>query len=206
MKLLMVKIGATPTGRLIEQHDIMFFAVDDFTQISEMVNQAWKDVKNKWHIDAWREINRVGDFRIELVAKNSLTNAPIQNSNQLFFVNLGGYLPNVFEEFHYKDLIVAQTLSQATAQLRKSEFYQTYDLTETDPLTGANGVSHIDNKVNLAVDDVHSVHDLITSAYIKITPLTEAEKTAMPHDSLHIGYLSRKHIKNFLGTIAEIEK
>ncbi len=31
MKLLMLKIGARPKGRIIEQHDVIFAIVDDFT-------------------------------------------------------------------------------------------------------------------------------------------------------------------------------
>lgn len=192
MKLLMLKIGARPKGRLIEQHDIVFAVVDDFTQVIDIVNTHWHEVKNKWHIDAWREINRVGDFKVEIAPNDNVT-----TQNKLFFVNLGGYLPNVFEEFHYKELVVAPTLSQATAQAKKSDFYKVYDLTTVDSLTGINGVSHVDDKLDVDVDEIHCVNELVKDFALNITPLSEREKQTMPEDEMHIGYLSIKKIKNF---------
>lgn len=203
MKLLMIKIGARPKGRLIEQHDIAFFGVTDFTQVIALINATWGEVKNNWHIDAWREVNRVGDYRIELVEKSEIPSptqtvdlAPLPQDNQLYFINLGGYLPNVFEEFHHKELVVAPQLSAAVAKVKQSDFYKHYDLASIDPLTGINGVSHVDDK--MLVDDIHCVNELLPNVTVKITPLTQAQQHQFPHDDLHIGYLSRKKIKNFL--------
>lgn len=212
MKLLMLKIGARPKGRIIEQHDVIFAIVDDFTQVIDIVNQHWHEVKNKWHIDAWQEITRVGDYKIQLVkhlAQNgdvvsqSLIQSFPKNSqqtlpeNRLFFINLGGYLPDMFEEFHYKTLVVAPTMAHATAHAKTLDFYKTYDLTAIDTLTGINGVSHVDDKLGVDVDDIHCVNDLIQDYSLNITALTESEKIAVPHDDRHIGYLSIKKIKNF---------
>lgn len=196
MKLLMLKIGARPKGRLIEQHDIVFAVVDDFTQVIDIINNTWKEVKNTWHIDAWREVNRVGDFKVELVP-NDTPNDNVTTENKLFFVNLGGYLPNVFEEFHYKELVVAPTLSQATTQAKKSDFYKVYDLATVDSLTGINGVSHVDDKRNVDVDEIHCVNTLVKDFTLTITPLSEQDKQTMPEDEMHIGYLSIKKIRNF---------
>lgn len=202
MKLLMLKIGARPKGRLIEQHDIIFAVVDDFTQVIDIINNTWKEVKNTWHIDAWREVNRVGDFKVEIAphhndtSDNDTTDNDI-TENKLFFVNLGGYLPNVFEEFHYKTLVVAPTLSQATAQAKKCDFYTTYDLTTVDSLTGITGVSHVDDKRNVDVDEIHCVNTLVKDFTLTITPLSEQDKQTMPEDEMHIGYLSIKKIRNF---------
>lgn len=191
MKLLMLKIGARPKGRLIEQHDIIFCAVNDFSQVIDIVNNTWKEAKNNWHIDAWREINRVGDYRIELLSKTPETSGNSDNSgvnettHQLYFINLGGYLPDVFEEFHYKDLVVAESIAKATAQVKHSEFYKTHDLRTVDALTGINGVSHVDDKMGVDIDEIHCVNNLLgnmekgfsLNAYqLNITPLSETEK------------------------------
>lgn len=194
MKLLMLKIGARPKGRLIEQHDIIFVAVDDFTQVVDMVNQTWVEAKNNWHIDAWREVTRVGDYQITLVDKANLT----PQEDRLFFVNLGGYLPNVFEEFHYKELVVAESIAQAMAQVKQSEFYRHYDLTAIDALTGINGVSHVDDKMGVDIDEIHCVNDLLNEKFsLSMRRLNTEEILSVPHDVLHIGYLSRKKIRNF---------
>lgn len=192
----MLKIGARPKGRLIEQHDIVFAVVDDFTQVIDIINSHWQEVRNKWHIDAWREVTRVGNFRIQLSPKQ-IQGQDLSSENKLFFVNLGGYLPAVFEEFHYKELVVAPSIAQATAQVKKGEFYKTYDLRTPDPLTGINGVSHVDDKLAVDVDEIHRINDLLQGYSIQIIALTEAEKLSMPVDEMHIGYLSIKKIKNF---------
>lgn len=197
MKLLMLKIGARPKGRLIEQHDVVFCAVDDFTQVIDVVNKAWQEAKNNWHIDAWREITRVGEYRIELVPNTPSDHKTDEMQSQLYFVNLGGYLPDMFEEFHYKDLVVASSVANATAQVKQSEFYKTYDLTTIDPLTGINGVSHVDDRMNVDIDEIHAVNALISDFTLKIIPLSDSEKLTVPQDTLHIGYLSKKKIRNY---------
>lgn len=56
--------------------------------------------------------------------------------------------------------------------------------------------SHVDDKHLLDVDDIHAVADLMPNEFgLAIRPLTEQEKTEMPHDELHIGYLSFKQLK-----------
>ena len=72
MKLFMLKIGARPQGRLIEQHDVMFVIANSLSETIESVNQHWPAVKNNWHLDAWREVKRVGDYQI-LLSKDSLS-------------------------------------------------------------------------------------------------------------------------------------
>jgi hypothetical protein len=55
----------------------------------------WPEAKGKIHIDAWREVTIVDNFSIEIVAKKRFQII-------CFFINLGGYKENEFEEYHYK--------------------------------------------------------------------------------------------------------
>ncbi len=210
MKLFMLKIGARPQGRLIEQHDIMFVIANSLSETIESVNQHWPAVKNNWHLDAWREVKRVGDYQI-LLSKQSLSkdglskdNALVDNKldshgKQLYFVNLGGYLPGQFEEFHYKTLVVAETLGKATAQVKKTAFYQDYTFDNVDTAKSGVATSHVDDKHQLDLDDIHCVADLLPKdVALTIQPLTEPEKNQLPEDALHIGYLSLKQIKNMI--------
>jgi hypothetical protein len=41
----------------------------------------------------------VDNFSIEIIAKEAVENT---NLDHLFFINLGGYKENEFEEYHYK--------------------------------------------------------------------------------------------------------
>lgn len=200
MQLFMLKIGARPQGRLIEQHDVMFVIANSLSEVIPVVNKHWSEVKGSWHLDAWRAVNRVGNYQI-LLRENSLSTEADKHLSDmqvlnLYFVNLGGYLPNHFEEFHYKTLVVAESLSHATAQAKKSEFYQHYTFKNVNSSLSGVATSHVDDKHLLAVDDIHAVADLLPNGFgLTIRALTEQEKTEMPHDTLHIGYLNIKQIK-----------
>ena len=214
MKLFMLKIGARPQGRLIEQHDVMFVIANSLSETIESVNQHWPAVKNNWHLDAWREVKRVGDYQILLskeslskdnaLADNILADERVDNKldsqgKQLYFVNLGGYLPGQFEEFHYKTLVVAETLGKATAQVKKTAFYQDYTFDNVDTANSGVATSHVDDKHQLDLDDIHCVADLLPKdVALTIQPLTEPEKNQLPYDALHIGYLSLKQIKTMI--------
>ena len=219
MKLFMLKIGARPQGRLIEQHDVMFVIANSLSETIESVNQHWPAVKNNWHLDAWREVKRVGNYQILLstdslskdglskdnaLADNILTDERVDNKldsqgKQLYFVNLGGYLPGQFEEFHYKTLVIAETLGKATAQVKKTAFYQDYTFDNVDTAKSGVATSHVDDKHQLDLDDIHCVADLLPrDVALTIQPLTEHEKNQLPVDALHIGYLSLKQIKTMI--------
>lgn len=215
----MLKIGARPPGRLIEQHDVMFVIANSLSETIESVNQHWPEVKNNWHLDAWREVKRVGDYQI-LLSTDSLSKDGLSKDNaladnifaddrvdnkldshgkQLYFVNLGGYLPGQFEEFHYKTLMVAETLGKATAQVKKTAFYQDYTFDNVDIAKSGVATSHVDDKHQLDLDDIHCVADLLPKdVALTIQPLTEHEKNQLPDDALHIGYLSLKQIKTMI--------
>lgn len=214
MKLFMLKIGARPQGRLIEQHDVMFVIANSLSETIESVNQHWPAVKNNWHLDAWREVKRVGDYKILLstgslskdglskdkaLADERVDNKLDSQGKQLYFVNLGGYLPGQFEEFHYKTLVVAETLGKATAQVKKTAFYQDYTFDNIDTAKSGVATSHVDDKHQLDLDDIHCVADLLPKdVALTIQPLTEPEKNQLPDDALHIGYLSLKQIKTMI--------
>ena len=229
MKLFMLKIGARPQGRLIEQHDVMFVIANSLSETIESVNQHWPAVKNNWHLDAWREVKRVGDYQIllstdslskdgwskdgwskdnaladKMLADNIFAEDRVDNKldnqgKQLYFVNLGGYLPGQFEEFHYKTLVIAETLGKATAQVKKTAFYQDYTFDNIDTAKSGVATSHVDDKHQLDLDDIHCVADLLPNdVALTIQPLTEPEKNQLPYDALHIGYLSLKQIKTMI--------
>lgn len=205
MQLFMLKIGARPKGRLIEQHDVMFVLANSLSDVIHTVNDAWAEVKNKWHLDAWRVVNRVGDYQISVLQnlkENSLSkekpfnDLTANDELKLYFVNLGGYLPNQFEEFHYKTLVVADSISKATAQVKKSDFYHDYTFNNANPTVSGMATSHVDDKHELDVDDIYPVADLLPdSVSLSIRALSDDEKATIPHDALHIGYLSLKQLK-----------
>ena len=84
------------------------------------------------------------------------------------------------EEYHHKALVVAASQKEAIASIKQSEFYQNRGY--------AGAESHIDDKMNVDIDDVHIVDDLISHAgwHLHISP---AAQTAT-EDVWQVGYLS----------------
>ena len=175
LKLYMVLLGCTPKGRLTEQHDIFFGIGNSIEELIPDMYAFWHD-GGRLHVDAWREVTQVGNYKISIVDK---TTEP--QNDKLFFINLGGYKPGDFEEYHYKTLIVANTMGEAVKEAKTSAFYKHYNF--------KGGESHIDDKYALDADDLHDVQKVLLPHLqkqysIKITPAP-----ATMQDEWHIGYL-----------------
>jgi hypothetical protein len=121
LKLYMVMLGCTPIGRITEQHDIFFGIGNSLKELVQSMIDFWPEAKGKIHIDAWREVTTIDDFMITIEPKNASTNTAVE---KLFFINLGGYKENEFEEYHYKMLAVAENLGLASKLSKKSAFYK----------------------------------------------------------------------------------
>jgi len=172
----MVMLGANPAGRTIEQHDMFFGIADEIKALKEDMYAFWPNA-GQLHGDSWRRVTKVGDFKITIVPKHEATEQELK----LFFLNLGGYLPDDLEEYHYKVLVVARTMAEAVKAAKKTTFYKHYGF------KGAE--SHIDEKYALDVDDMHKVEDLLPESakdkyHIQITPAL-----GEPEDALHVGYV-----------------
>lgn len=179
----MVMIGCTPKGRITEQHDIFFGIAENLKELIPQLNDFWPEAKGQFHIDAWREVTVVDDYSIEVAINEGV----IDRQNNLYFLNLGGYKPGEFEEYHYKILSVAQDMAAAVKLSKKTAFYKH---------CGFKGaVTHIDDKYGIDIDDSHKVSDLLNTEtklhyQLNITDLV-APKEA---DKLHVGYLKLKSI------------
>ena len=194
--LFMVQLGGRPKGRLIEQHDMFFGVADELIELIPAINEHWPEVKNKWHVDSYRAVTRVGGYRIDWVSQDESDSA---NENQaddatnlkLFFINLGGYLPDDFEEYHHKLLIVAPSQAEAIKRAKQSDFYKKYSFKDKD--TPFNAASHIDDKHQVDIDEIYNVNELLPAGSLQIT----ADTTDVPpiEDKSYIGYLSIKNLR-----------
>lgn len=172
----MVLLGCRPEGRLTEQHDIFFGIGNSVKKLKADMYAFWPD-GGQLHIDCWREVTHVGGYAISIVPKQEA----LPGANKLFFLNLGGYLPGEFEEYHYKTLAVAPRMAGAIKAAKQTAFYKHYDF--------KGGESHIDEKYALDVDDMHKVEDTLAPHFkerysIRITPDPNGVE-----DELKIGYL-----------------
>ena len=179
----MIMLGCRPKGRFTEQHDIFFGIANSLKDLIPEMKAFWPEAKGKIHVDVWREVTSVDNYSIEVVAK---TNDSVIE-NQLFFINLGGYKENEFEEFHYKMLAIGLEMSQAVKQSKETAFYKH---------CGFKGAtSHIDDKFGVDVDDIYNVReilelDLNEKFELKITK----SENELIEDKLHIGYLKLEKI------------
>ena len=179
LKLFMVMLGCKPKGRLTEQHDIFFGVGHSLKDLMPQIDAFWPEAAGNWHIDAWREVTSVGGHRITVVAKKE------KETKALFFLNLGGYRRDEFEEYHYKLLVVAETMAEAIKTSKQTAFYKHHGF------AGAN--SHVDDKYGIDVDDSHKVEDILASQLADQYSL-EIAAANLPEDKLHIGYLPSKKL------------
>ncbi|MEN9685946.1 MAG: hypothetical protein RLZZ28_1732 [Bacteroidota bacterium] len=178
-KLFMLLLGCKPEGRHTEQHDI-FFGIG--TELSDLVQeiQAFWPGNHSIHIDAWREINLVDGFAVVVQEKKSLPDAPTKDSWRLFFINLGGYKENEFEEFHYRMVLAARSKAEAIARAKATAFYRH---------TGFKGAdSHIDDKYGIDVDDFYEVADLLPKRIKEQYQLLVHPSDATIADAWELGY------------------
>ncbi len=174
MNLYMMLLGCKPPGRRTEQHDIFFSVGNELRDFVPSILEFWPEADKKIHIDAYRTVTRVEGYSIAITPREE---AGEQTGLKLFFVNLGGYKENEFEEYHFKRVVVADTLAGAIAQAKATVFWQSHVS------------SHIDDKYTLDVDDIYEIEDLLPGNVkqrfaIRISPAEEGQ----PEDQIKNGY------------------
>lgn len=177
----MLMLGCKPPGRNTEQHDIFFGIADSLKDLIPAINVFWPEAKNKFHIDAWREVRFVNGYEVKVYDKNTVHDPSVQLNTKLFFINLGGYKENEFEEFHYKILVACESKSAAIQHARSSAFYKH---------TGFKGAtSHIDDKYGVDVDDIFDVEEILAPEIKEVYGLQILPSTSTVEDKLNLGYL-----------------
>ncbi|MBO9593244.1 MAG: DUF1543 domain-containing protein [Niabella sp.] len=186
-KLFYLLLGCTPPGRHTEQHDVFFCIGKTLDAIIPDIQDFWPEANGKIHIDAWREVTAVDGYRIRVEERAQRSVQP----EQLFFINLGGYLPGSFEEYHHKLITVAGSMGTAVQRAKQTAFYKEYN-------AAAKAVSHIDNKYGVDVDDVFNVEDILPPHQKKRFMLTIAKEEGLGEDPAGIGYLKLDQLREGL--------
>jgi hypothetical protein len=174
----MILLGCRPPGRNTEQHDLFFTIADSLAATKPAIKAFWPD-GGVLHIDAWRQVSAVDGHRVEIRERNTAGEAVA--GAKLFFVNLGGYKPGEFEEFHYKMVVAAADKGMAVQKSKQTAFYRN---------TGFPGAtSHVDDKFGIDVDDIDAIEDLLAPDLKQQYAIRLlADETAV-EDRLHLGYL-----------------
>lgn len=177
-------LGCRPKGRFTEQHDIFFGIGKSLKELIPSMKAFWPEAKGQIHIDAWREVTTVDNYKIEVTTKGT----SVVSNSQLFFINLGGYKENEFEEYHYKVLAVGATLADATKKAKASAFYK--------HCTFKGATSHIDDKFGIDIDDAFPVKEILAPEFTESFELLITPMEHLEEDPLHIGYLKIDKIKS----------
>ena len=180
LKLYMVIIGCKPPGRFTEQHDVFFGIGNSLRALAPQMIASWKEAEESIHIDAWREISTVDEHAVHITEKQDTDDAA--EKTKLFFINLGGYKENEFEEYHYKIVTAAKDKGEAIRKSKQTAFYKH---------CGFKGAeSHIDDKYGIDVDDLYQIEDVLPAAVKDKYTISLAVVDNATPDELHIGYLT----------------
>lgn len=176
----MLLLGCKPKGRNTEQHDIFFGIGKTLKDLVPQIIQSWPEAEGKIHIDAWREVNHVDGHEIKILDKQEPAADIKTKIHKLFFINLGGYKQNEFEEYHYKMLVACENKSIAIQQSKSTAFYKH---------TGFKGAeSHLDDKYGVDVDDIYEIEDILSAAVKEKYCIRLFPSDKNSEDVIHLGY------------------
>ena len=172
----MLLIGASPPERNIEQHDVFFGIGESINDLIPDVLAFWPG-NNKLHFDAWREVTSVNGYNVEVVLKKENKQ---DSAFKLFFINLGGYKQNEFEEFHYKMVIAATDKAEAMKISKQTAFFRH---------TGFKGATaHIDDKFGVDVDDIYEITDILPVGLKEKYSISVTPADSLTEDEMNLGY------------------
>jgi len=179
LNLYMLLLGCRPPGRNTEQHDIFFGIGENLRDLVPVIKKSWPETKGNIHIDAWRPVNFVDGYHIA-VTKATNSTVTVEKSPDLFFINLGGYKQNEFEEFHYKMVIAAGDKAEAVDKAKKTAFFRH---------TGFKGATaHIDDKYGVDVDDIYEIADILPVGIKEKYSIMVTPADSLAEDEMNLGY------------------
>jgi hypothetical protein len=210
LALFAILMGCKPKGRNVEQHDVFFGVANHLDDLSDDIKSFWyktiidelgeavqktasgidtaalKDdllktlsKRDKVHIDAWTKVQYVYGYKVSVQPKLP---APVESEQKLYFINLGGYKENEFEEYHKKLFVVATKVSEALEKIMTLDFMREY----SPESLGIAGCAHLDDqyKIGFEADDVVCVSEAIGDNYTLVLEPVDSH----PVDTLVVGY------------------
>jgi hypothetical protein len=151
MNLYLLLIGAIVPGRNIEQHDVLLAHGNELSDLVVQIEEFWPGAN--CHIDGYCKITHVDGFDINITNRENT----LKQDEKLFFINLGGYKPGEFEEYHYKMMTVAFNKSAAIQKAKATAFYKHTGFDQAK--------SHIDDKYGVDIDDLYEINDLLSEDF-----------------------------------------
>lgn len=107
IKLFMFYVGGHFRNSNIELHDVRFTLGKKPQDCYDDLRQQWWGTPSSLHVDSWAEITHADGYEVRL------SDQPFTGPEKLFFLNLGGYNAEDFEEVHKNVLIVSNDQKSA---------------------------------------------------------------------------------------------
>lgn len=114
MKLFAFYIGGSTPHSLIELHDVRVLAGNTIEDCYDRIRETWWGTPKSLHLDCWGELTSADGHNI------TLRQEPFTGEDKLWFVNLGGYDPEDFNEPSKNIFVVAPTESKAKVRALKT--------------------------------------------------------------------------------------
>jgi len=181
--LYMILLGCKPPSRFTEQHDIFFGIGSSLKDLIPAIVDFWPEAEGKIHIDAWRKVNFVDGYQVGIELINNLAEVPLID-RKLFFLNLGGYKENDFEEYHYKLLVAAPDKATAIRKAKETAFFK------------HNASPHIDDKYGVDVDDIYEIEEILSPSFKERYRIVLKKSTFSEEDQVHPEYLKLSKLEN----------
>jgi hypothetical protein len=210
LALFSVLLGCKPKGRNVEQHDVFFGVAKKLDDLSDDIKEFWyktildelggavkkqsPDIdgeklksdlltslsrRDKVHIDAWTKVEYADGYKVSIQPKSSTSP---ESEQKLYFINLGGYKENEFDEYHKKLFVVATAVSEALGKIMNDDFMKAY----SPESLGIAGSAHLDDqyKIDFEADDIVCISEAIGDDYI----LTLEKVETHPVNEMVVGY------------------
>ncbi|MEE4638003.1 MAG: DUF1543 domain-containing protein [Wenzhouxiangella sp.] len=113
-KLFAVLLGGRAPGCRVELHDVAFAIGQSLEDIHESLLSQWFGEPDGLHVDAYAVVDQVEGYRVRLAEQ-----APDDQDQHLYFINIGGYRAGEFAEQHAYALLAARNKSEAKARAKK---------------------------------------------------------------------------------------
>jgi hypothetical protein len=185
--LYVILLGCEMKDRLIEQHDIYFGIGESLQALAPRLKKAWRGAQGL-HVDGFMKVQQVENYKVEILPRQSASTA--DDIMRLYFINLGGYAPGVFDEMHYRMLAAADSMASALAKVKQHPFYS------EGKDVGNKGRPHVDDKydLNYEVDNLTDLNSMFENEGYSIR-LTKTDTFSQPE--VVLGYMKVDSLGEF---------
>ena len=145
MKLFAVFVGGSHERANIELHDMRFVMGESLEAIAPQLRATWWGKQSSLHVDGYAELSEVDGWQVDIVPGP----APEGPMRSLWFVNIGGYTPELFGEQHNYLFLAgegkakvwtrARAISPSWAGRHKDNFVSVDEIVEVNSLLGDAG-------------------------------------------------------------------